>query len=508
VIAAGKGPLTARRPPIRSDAPTEATRHVRVAIIGSGFSGLGTAIQLGRRGEHDYFIFERGTDLGGVWRDNTYPGCACDVESHLYSFSFAPNPKWTRAFSPAAEIQAYLRDCAERFGVLPHVRFEHDVLKATWDAAAKRYRLDTSRGVFTADVLVAAVGALSEPAFPSLPGLTTFAGTAFHSARWNHAHTLQGRRVGVVGTGASAAQFIPEIRRTVEHLTVFQRTPPWVVSRGDHAESPRRRALFERAPAVQHLVRAAIYARREAVAFTFFDTRAAKLTAILARRHLKRQVQDAALREKLTPRYAIGCKRILLSDDYYPALTQPNVSVITDSIREVIPTGIVTNDGVTHAVDTLIFGTGFQVQRFPFAERVVGRDGVRLHDVWAQSMTAHLGTTVSGFPNLFVLQGPNTGLGHTSVITMIESQIQHLVNALTYAKAHHVVAFEPRPYAQAAFVAAVDKKMQGTVWTSGGCKSWYLDERGRNSALWPGFTFTFKQRVERFDPTEYELIYA
>lgn len=485
---------------------TSRSTHVRVAIAGSGFGGLGTAIRLQQSGITDLLVFERGHDVGGVWRDNTYPGCACDVESHLYSFSFARNPEWTRSFSPAHEIQAYLRACAERFAVLPKILFDHEVRSATWDDDARRWRLETNHGVFTADVLVGAVGALSEPAIPPLPGLQTFAGKTFHSARWDHAHDLAGERVAVIGTGASAIQFVPAIQPQVSALKVFQRTPPWIVPRGDRALSETRRKILRSSNAAQWLTRAGIYALREVMALAFFDTRAAKVTQHLALRHLQRSIRDPALRAKLTPSYAMGCKRILLSDDYLPALTRENVDVVTAGIAEIRPEGVLTKDGVLHEVDTIVFGTGFHVQKFPFAERVRGKGGRTLSETWAGGMTAHLGTTVAGYPNFFLLQGPNTGLGHTSVITMIESQIEHVVNALRYMDSRGLATVEPRAEAQQAFVDHVDAKMKGTVWTAGGCASWYLDARGRNSTLWPGFTFTFKRRVERFDPSEYVLV--
>ena len=486
--------------------PAHVPTHVRVAIAGSGFGGLGTAIRLTQSGIDDFLVFERSSDVGGVWRDNTYPGCACDVESHLYSFSFARNPEWTRSFSPSKEIHAYLRACAERFGILPRIRFDHEIHSATWDEDAQRWRLETKHGVYTADFFVAAVGGLSEPAVPSLPGLETFSGTTFHSARWNHEHVLAGKRVAVIGTGASAIQFVPAIQPEVARLKVFQRTPPWIVPRKDRALTDRERRVLRSSNVAQWLLRARIYALREIMALPFFDARIAKLGQRIAERHLERRVRDPILRAKLTPSYTMGCKRILLSDDYLPAVTQPNVDVVTDSIVEIRPEGVVTKDGTLHEVDTIIFGTGFHVQDFPFAKRVQGKGGRLLSDTWKDRMTAHLGTTVSGYPNLFLLQGPNTALGHTSVITMQESQIEHVVNALRYVAKERLATVEPRLEAQNAFVADVDAKTKRTVWTSGGCKSWYLDAQGRNSTLWPGFTFTFKRRVERFDPSEYVLM--
>ncbi len=483
-------------------------QHVHVAIAGSGFAGLGTAIRLKQKGIHDFLVFERANDVGGVWRDNSYPGCACDVQSHLYSFSFARNPDWSRSYSPQAEIQAYLRACAERFGILPHLKFGHELREVAWDGAAQRWRIETSHGRFTADVLVAGVGALSEPAVPKLAGLETFLGKVFHSSRWDHAHDLTGKKIAVIGTGASAIQFVPRIQPRVGKLSVFQRTPPWVLPRRDRALSPRERRVLRGSALAQRILRGGIYALRELTLLSFTHPKASRYGRSLALRHLRRSVPDAALRAKLTPAYALGCKRVLLSDDYLPALTQPNVDVVTDAIEEIRPRSIVTQGGVEHEVDTIIFGTGFQIQEYPFARRVRGRDGKTLAETWRTRMTAHLGTTVSGYPNLFLLQGPNTGLGHTSVITMIESQIEHVVNAIGYMRSHGIGAVEPRAEAQEAFVTNLDRKMEGTVWTAGGCASWYLDRRGNNSALWPGFTFTFKRRVEAFRPSEYVLTAA
>jgi cation diffusion facilitator CzcD-associated flavoprotein CzcO len=477
--------------------------HFRVAVVGTGFAGLGAAVRMQQEGFDDFVLFERARDVGGVWRDNSYPGCACDVESHLYSFSFARNPDWTRAYAPQGEIWEYLRRCAERFGILERVRFQHELREAAWDEDAQRWRLETSRGTYTADVLVSAVGALSDPAIPKLPGIERFEGRAFHSARWDHSHDLAGKNVAVIGTGASAIQFVPQIQPRVGKLSLFQRTAPWIVPRGDHALSERTRGWMRRSRLAQLAMRGQIYARRELLCLMLLHPRLAWLPERLARSYLAKVIRDDELRAKLTPDYRIGCKRILITDDYLPSLTQPNVEVVTDVIAEVRARSIVTADGVEHPCDTIIYGTGFQVTDLPISHRVRGRDGRTLAEAWQGSPKAHLGTTVAGYPNLFVLQGPNTGLGHTSVIIMIEAQIEHLVNALRFLRDEELAAVEPREEAQAAFVAEVDRKMRGSVWTAGGCKSWYLDGTGRNSTLWPGFTFTFRRRVERFVPSEY-----
>lgn len=485
--------------------PAPIVRHLRVAIAGSGFGGLGTAIRLKQTGENDFLVFERAGALGGVWRDNSYPGCACDVQSHLYSFSFARNPDWTRSYSGQAEIWAYLEACVDRFGVRPHLRFNHAILDATWDEDAQRWTLLTSAGVFTADVFVAAVGALSEPRVPDLPGLESFKGRLFHSAAWDHGYDLAGKRVAVVGTGASAIQFIPKIQPEVKTLAVFQRSPPWILPRRDRALRAFERRALRASPALQKALRASIQAKREISGAGFFYPALARLAQRLAAAHLTRSVPDAALRRKLTPSYTLGCKRVLISDDFYPAITQANVEVVTDAIVRVTPSSVVTTDGREREVDAIIFGTGFRIQEYPFGRHIHGREGKTLAETWAKTMTAHVGTTVAGFPNLFVLQGPNTALGHSSVLIMIEAQIDHLVHALAHMRETGATSVEPRPEAQAAFVSRVDRDMRGTVWTSGGCASWYLDQHGRNSALWPGFTFTFVQRVAPFHPEEYRM---
>ena len=483
----------------------ERVTTVRIAIIGSGFGGLGAAIRLKQEGIDDFVVFERANDVGGVWRDNTYPGCACDVESHLYSFSFAPNPEWSHSFSRQPEIWNYLRRCAHDYAITPHLRFEHEVREAVWVADAQRWRIETSRGTYTASILVAAAGSLSDPATPKLKGLENFRGRAFHSARWDHGFDLAGRRVAVVGTGASAIQFVPAIQPTVGKLYVFQRTPPWIVPRRDRPLAARERRMFRRFPWSQSVQRAWIYWLRELLGFAFRHPWAMGLVQRIARRHLARSVADPVLRRRLAPDYTIGCKRILISNDYLPALTQPNVELVTAGIAEVRERSIVSDDGVARPVDAIIFGTGFHVTDLPFAAHIRGRDGQTLAETWKGSPVAHVGTTVAGFPNLFLLQGPNTGLGHSSVLIMLEAQIEHVLDAVRYMRRHGIAAIEPRPEAQADYNADIDRRMRGTVWTSGGCRSWYLDANGRNSTLWPRPTTSFRRRVARLVPHEYLL---
>jgi cation diffusion facilitator CzcD-associated flavoprotein CzcO len=484
----------------------DTVEHHDVVIAGSGFSGLGMAIALKRDGIDDLVVLERDDDLGGTWRDNTYPGCACDVPSILYSWSDEQHPDWSRFFAPQPEIWDYMRAVAERHDVVRHVRYGEELLDAAWDDGAQRWSLRTGTGSMTADVLVSAVGALSEPSVPALPGLGSFAGTTFHSARWDHDHDLTGRKVAVIGTGASAIQFVPYIQPHVAELHLFQRTPPWILPRPEWVMSERLKRTFRRVPVVQRALRRAIFTLAEARHTAFTHPRVmAALNERMALKHLADQVPDPELRAKLTPDYRMGCKRILGSSSYYPAVSAPNASVVTAGIREVVPEGIVDEAGRLHEVDTIIFGTGFKVTDLPIGHRVRGRDGRTLVDTWRGSMKAYLGTAVAGFPNLFVLLGPNTGLGHNSVLFMIETQTEHIRRVLAFRRRHGLASIEPREEAQDAFVAEVDRAMEGSVWTAGGCQSWYLDETGRNSTLWPQTVRRFERRLARFVPTDHRL---
>ncbi len=480
--------------------------HHRVVIIGSGFSGLGMAVRLKRAGIHDFVILERSADLGGTWRDNTYPGCQCDVESNLYSFSFAPNPTWSRTYSPQAEIWDYLRRCADKFQLGPHLRYQHEVHSATWDEAAARWRIKSSGGLFSADVLVAAVGPLSEPSLPAIPGLDAFPGPHFHSAAWDHSVDLAGKRVAVIGTGASAIQLVPRIQPQVAQLHLVQRTPPWVLPHHDHKVRGIARALYQTIPGWQRLVRAGVYWQRELFVIPFMKVTPNSTPERWAREHLEKQVADPELRARLTPRYAIGCKRILISNEYYPAVQQPNVELVTDDIREVRGRSIVTASGDERDVDVIILATGFRVTEMPFAKRVTGREGKLLADQWAGSAAAYRGTTVAGFPNLFLLLGPNTGLGHTSVLLMLEAQLRYVMSCLAHLERNGIAAIEVRREAQEAFNADVQSRLRDTVWNAGGCRSWYLDASGRNTTIWPGMTWPYVRLLRRFDPGAYHLL--
>jgi cation diffusion facilitator CzcD-associated flavoprotein CzcO len=478
--------------------------HTRIAIIGSGFAGLGLAIRLKQSGIHDFQIFERAAELGGTWRDNSYPGCTCDVESHLYSYSFAPNPRWSQVCSGQGEIFNYLRNCADRFGIRPHLRTHHNLESATWNAAACCWDLVISGQQFSCDVLVSATGALSEPVIPRLAGLEQFEGQKFHSARWNHDYDLRGKRVAVIGTGASAVQFVPAIHPLVEKMCVFQRTAPWVVPMYNRSFTEREHRRFERFPLLHKLHRLRIYLTREAVGVAFRHPMLMWGLERWAKHYLHKRVRSPELREKLTPNYRIGCKRILLAHMWYPTLTNANVELETSPIESVGPRTITTANGTVREIDAIVFGTGFQVGRIHNAGTIRGSQGKTLAETWGKSPTAYLGTTVTGFPNLFLLTGPNTGLGHSSVMLMAESQIAHIVSALQFIRRNGLASIEPKPEAQSRFTALVDRHMQGTVWQSG-CKSWYLDPTGRNSSLWPMSVGAFRRRVVHFRPQDFRL---
>ena len=484
-----------------------AEEHHRIVVVGAGFSGLATAIRLKQKGIEDVVLLEKASDVGGTWEVNTYPGCQCDIPSHVYSLSFAPNPNWSRTFSPQPEIWAYLRRVAEEHDVLRHVRLNTEVSDASWDEARRRWVLTTSSGVLTADVMVAAVGGLSEPRTPDLPGLDAFEGTVFHSARWNHEHSLAGERVAVVGTGASAIQFVPKIQPEVGALQVYQRTPPWVMPNPDREIRRSERRLYRRFPAWQRIVREATYRWYDALVTLFLHPPLTVLPEAIAKRHIASQVKDPELRRRLTPAYKIGCKRILKSNHWYRALTAANTELVTAGVAEVRARSIVDTEGVEREVDTIVFGTGFHVSDPPIAARVRGRDGQTMAQAWSEhGMEAYLGMSIVGFPNLFFLLGPNTGLGHNSVVVMVEAQIAYLLRALEAMERDGAATIEVRRETQASYNAWVDERLESTVWNSGGCASWYMDPKsGRNVVLWPGSTLAYRKRLRAFTLADYEV---
>ncbi|MFD8317108.1 flavin-containing monooxygenase [Kitasatospora purpeofusca] len=485
----------------------EAAPHVRVAVIGSGFGGLGAGVRLRRAGITDFVVLERADSVGGTWRDNSYPGCACDVPSHLYSFSFAPNPDWPRSFSGQPDIRAYLEKVADVFGLRPHLRFNTEVTEARWDVERTRWRITTTAGRWTADALVAAAGPLADPQIPDLPGLDSFPGKVFHSSRWDHDFALAGKRVAMVGTGASAAQIVPAIQPQVGKLTVFQRTPAWVLPRRDRAITELEKRLHSRFPITAKARRGTLFALRELQVDAFVRRPGLlKLVQRLAERHLADGVADPALRAKLTPDYRIGCKRILLSNTYYPALAAANTEVVPAGLREVRGSTLVAADGSEHEVDAIVFGTGFHVTDMPMGSRVFGADGTSFAEKWKEGMEALRGSTVHGFPNFFFVIGPNTGLGNSSMILMIESQLNYLIDALTRLDEIGATAMQPTARAQRRWNLELQHRMDRTVWSTGGCRSWYLDKSGKNTVLWPGSTTSFRRATRKVDLTEYELI--
>lgn len=480
--------------------------HHHIAIIGTGFSGLGMAIRLKQEGIEDFVLLERAEDVGGTWRDNSYPGCQCDIPSHLYSLSFAPNPDWTRTYSFQPEIWDYLRRTAEKFDVVPHIRFGHEVTAASWNDDDKRWQIETAAGPVSADILVNSGGGLADPRIPEIPGVESFEGTYFHSAAWNHEHNLTGKKVAVIGTGASAIQIVPKIQPVVGRLSVFQRTPPWVMPHRDRPISRLERLLYRRVPLLQRVPRYFTYWMRELMVLLLVY-RPKRLTILekVGRRHMEEGIDDPELRERLTPDYTVGCKRILPSNAWYPALAKDNVDVVTSGIERIEPDGIRDEGGRLHEVDTIVYATGFHVTDLPIAERVRGRDGRSLAEVWDGSMKAYLGTTVAGFPNFFLIPGPNVGLGHNSVVVMFEGQIRHALDAMREMRKRGAKTVEVRADAQERYNAAIQKKLAGTVWNTGGCSSWYLDRNGVNSVLYPDFTWRFRLKTARFNPARFEF---
>ncbi|WP_037604562.1 flavin-containing monooxygenase [Streptacidiphilus rugosus] len=485
-----------------------AVQHVKVAVVGSGFGGLGAAVRLREEGVTDFVVLERAGSVGGTWRDNSYPGCACDVPSHLYSFSFAPNPDWPRTFSGQPEIRAYLERIVERFQLGAHLRFNHTVKGARWDNATARWEIDTDQGRYSAQVLVSATGPLSDPSIPDIPGLAEFPGEIFHSARWNHDYDLSGKRVAVIGTGASAIQIVPAIQPQVGKLVLFQRTPPWVMNRMDRDITSAERFVYRHLPATQRALRGALWLIREYQVGAFVK-RPGLLRApeALALANLRRAVKDPALRAKLTPDYRFGCKRVLLSNAYYPALAQPNAEVV-GGLREVRGNTLVSADGSEHEVDAVVLSTGFHVTDLPVAEHITGAAGTTLAEEWTEGMEALRGTTVRGFPNLVLVIGPNTGLGNSSMVLMIESQLNYLADYLRKLDASGAAALDVTASAQRRWNDDVQRRMARTVWKTGGCRSWYLDAEGNNTVLWPGTTGHFRRETRQVDLHEYDLIHA
>ncbi|MET8862625.1 NAD(P)/FAD-dependent oxidoreductase [Nonomuraea sp. NPDC004580] len=477
----------------------------RVAIIGAGFGGLCMAIRLERAGIHTYTVFERAADLGGTWRDNSYPGAGCDIPSHLYSYSFEKYASWTRRYPEQPEILDYLHHCADKYDVRRKICLRTEVRRAVFDGGAWQVTTSSTEGerTETFDVVVMAVGQLNRPHMPDISGVDEFEGVSFHSARWNHDHDLTGRRVAVIGTGSSAAQLVPRVAERAEHLYLFQRTPNWVIPKPDAAFGPLTRMAFRFVPGVQRAYREWIYRYAEG---TLYPALAQGWSEGLLRqralRHLRDQVPDPELRARLTPDYPPGCKRVVVDSSFYPALTMQNVSLVTDRIARVTPKGVDTAEGA-YEVDTIVYATGFRSTEFLVPMEVAGREGRSLSERWKDGAEAYLGISVPGFPNLFMLYGPNTNLGHNSIIFMIECQVAHIMACLPHLGASGPI--EVRPEAMAAWRRQLDVAMGKMVWGAG-CRSWYKTADGRVTNNWPGPTTLYRRLTARPPEPAYRAV--
>ncbi|WP_440104235.1 flavin-containing monooxygenase [Streptosporangium sp. H16] len=461
-----------------------------VAIIGAGFGGLCMAIRLEKAGIRSYTIFEKGADVGGTWRDNIYPGAGCDIPSHLYSFSFERYSSWTRRYPEQPEILRYLEGCADKYGLRPRIRLNTAVTAATFDESLGKWRVRTTAGEEVFDVVVSAVGQLNRPQLPDIPGMSSFSGAAFHSARWDHSVDLAGRRVAVIGNGSSAAQLIPRVAEVAGHLDVFQRTPNWVIPKPDAVFGPRARTAFRLAPFLQRAYREWLYRYTEN---TLYPALAGGWSTGLLRKralgHLREQVPDPLLRAKLTPRYPVGCKRVVIDSGFYPALTRPDVDVVTDGITRIVPGGVETTAGLREA-DVIVYATGFETSGFLAPVQVTGRGGRQLAKEWKDGAEAYLGIAVPYFPNLFLLYGPNTNLGHNSIVFMIECQVRYVMGCLPHLASRGPM--EVRPEAMATWRRSLDRVMEGMVWQAG-CTSWYKNASGRVTNNWPGTATTYRR---------------
>ena len=481
--------------------------HLRVVVVGAGFSGLSVASRLREQGEESFAVLEQGESVGGVWRDNTYPGVACDVPSHFYSLSFAPNPEWDRSFSSGTQIKEYLESVANDGGLKPWIHLNEELLEASWDENDALWRITTTQRQLNTEVLVNCAGPLTEPIYPDVPGLDRFLGEKFHSNRWNHGHDLTGGRVAVVGTGASAVQIVPTIQPLVEKLFVFQRTPGWVVPRPEREVPEAEKRLLRAFPALVKLYRIKQFLIRDLLNYRMIRRNPVvrKLFQKESRSFLEKSVVDSELRAKLTPDYEIGCKRVLITNDFYPALDKPNAELVASGLSEVRDNSVVASDGTEREVDTVVFATGYETTDPTIYKRIHGRDGRSIDGVWDGQPHFHRATTVAGFPNFFNLCGPGTGSGHGSMIWKAESQTSYVLDALRVMRERKLASVEVRPDAQDSYMKWVGGDLEETVWARGGCQSWYLDEGGRPTLMWPRTMWGFRRMLRRFDPEHYLL---
>ncbi|MCA6064924.1 flavin-containing monooxygenase [Thalassolituus marinus] len=480
-------------------------QHWDIVIIGAGVSGIGAAVRLLQQGFTDFIVLEKYDELGGTWRDNTYPGCACDVPSALYSYSFAQKPDWSRAFAGQAEILDYVHNTADKQGVKPFIRYGVDVQASRWNDAQQQWQLQTSAGDISANKLISAVGYLHEPIMPNLPGLSEFPGKVFHSSRWDHECDLRDKKVAVIGTGASAIQFIPEIQPQVNKLSVFQRTPQWILPKPDHRIPAIERAFF-RIPLTLNSWRKILYAGLEVFGIGFRRPGLLKVVQKLAQRHLNSSIKDPQLRAKLTPDYTLGCKRVLLSNNYYPAMAKLNVDLHATGVEQIRGNKVVGQDGSEAEADVIILGTGFHVSDVPIAAQVFGRDGRSLEDIWQGSPQAYRGTCVNNFPNFFLILGPNLAIGNNSAFVVIESQLNYIMGAMQVMQRNQLQTVEVCAQKQDDYNQLVQDELQKTVWNTGGCSSYYLDKNGRNSIGFPWSSNRMQALLRHFDPESYQTL--
>lgn len=483
-------------------------QHTKILVVGGGYSGIGAAIRLKKSGIEDFILIEKAEKLGGTWRENTYPDCGADTPSIIYSFSYARNPDWDRTFAKQPQIEKYLDDVAERFGVVPHVQFNTLAEMATWDDSAKHWTIETNHGTIIAKYVIACAGPMHDVAMPNIPGVETFKGEAFHSARWDHDVDLTGKRVAVIGTGASAMQFLPIIQPKVGKLTVFQRTAPWVMPKMDREASKWKKQLYKRFPAINRLVANMIYLGSEGLQLAEAHPKAMEQIQKLGKRHMEKQVKDPELRKQFTPEFTMGCKRILFSNKWYPALTAPNTEVVPLGVEQITETGMIDSNGVEREVDVIIYGTGFRVTDPDVAYRVKGRDGKLLADLWQGSPQAYFSTAVHGYPNAFIVLGPNVGNGHGSVSTLVELLSDYIVRGIESAERIGAASIEVKQHVQDVYNAEVQDALQGTVFNAGGCASYYIDANGRNSSIYPWTTLRFRKDTKRFDLNDYDITVA
>ncbi|GGK47227.1 flavin-containing monooxygenase [Nocardia camponoti] len=481
-------------------------RPVHALIVGAGLSGLGAAIRLKQHGFDDFVVVERGSDVGGTWRVNSYPGAGCDVPSQLYSYSFALNPEWSHSFSPQPEIYAYLRKVADDNGIRDRLLFDSAMTGARWNTETSRWDVDTANGNFSAQFLISGAGVLAEPSLPDIKGISTFEGKIFHSSRWDHSAELAGKRVAVIGTGSSSVQIVPSIAPEVERLDVYQRTATWVMPHLGRRYTGLERVLFKRVPGFQRFVRGLIYANREI--FVVFQVKYPKLAVLLeivGRVKMFLEIRDPEKRRKVVPTHRLGCKRMLVSNKFYRALDRKNVDLVTDGISEIRANSIVTEDGTEREVDAIVLATGFHVADSPTFNLYTGADGRTMAEcAEEEGPKVYKGTTATNFPNLFMMLGANSGLNYTSLIYIIESQLNYVLSALTRMRELNLGTFEVKLAALDDYNAVIKKNMATTVWATGGCQSWFLDKAGNNSALWPDFSFRFRNQTREFDLTAYE----